>query len=260
MEAKDLVTMVRATHPLFALMLLLFFSCQQDPLIDPVDSENGSDFFPFAMGKSWLWEVDSVIYDPFGSVKPVDTLKAYIRETVTDTFVTAAGMVFVIDRYFSRDSLQGWIYTKTFSVTQQDDRLIWNEDNLILIKAIHPIYTGLAWDGTVFFDPLIKLPIAGELMQPFKGWAFLVLGKRESLNVAGKLWTDVLTIRQVDTENLLERRFSVEYYQRGVGMIFRKMEILDTQCNGNPVACDGISWPLKAEKGYILEQRLLTYQ
>ncbi|MBP6183689.1 MAG: hypothetical protein KA479_02035 [Saprospiraceae bacterium] len=260
MEAKDVTTMFRKSLILSVISIMLFFSCRPDTLIEPTDVENGSDFFPFALHKSWLWEVDSIIYDPIGSNQPIDTIKAYIRETVTDTFSTPTGLAWVMERYSSRDSVQGWIYSKTFTVTPQVDKLLWNEDNLILIKALHPIYSGLTWDGTAFFDPLIRIPIAGELMQPFKGWAFLVLGKGDSLMVDNKHWTDVLSIRQADSENLLERRLSVEFYQRGVGLVYRKMEILDTQCNGNPAACEGIPWSLKAEKGYILEQHLISYQ
>jgi hypothetical protein len=260
MEVKSMMTMFKKWLLISVLSMLIFYSCRQEPLFKPTDVENGSDFIPFAMNKSWLWEVDSIIYDPVGSIRPIDTIKAFLWETVTDTFSTAAGGVYVIERYTSRDTMLGWTYTKTFSVTPQMDKLLWNEDNLILIKSKYPIYSGLSWDGTTFFDPLIKIPIAGEQMQPFKGWSFLVMSKGVSLKVNDKHWTDVLTIRQADSENLLERRYSVESYQRGVGMIYRKMEILDTQCNGNPAACEGIPWAVKAEKGYILEQRLISYQ
>ncbi len=243
----------------FFLISALFFHCTSDPFSPPLEVEEGTSYFPLAIGRSWTYQVDSVIYDPLGSLYPVDTVQSFIRESVQDSFSTPAGITYVILREGRRDSLNSWEYQKTIGVSHEQHQLLWQEDGRILIKLIFPVYNGMTWDGTAYFDPFVQIPIYGETMQPFKSWSFGLLGKQENHQVGPFIMDHVLRIRQADDENLIERRFSEEWYQDGIGLIYKKMMILDTQCGGNPGDCAGIPWEEKAEKGYILNQILIGY-
>ncbi|MCF8237071.1 MAG: hypothetical protein K9I85_02865 [Saprospiraceae bacterium] len=236
---------------------LVMWQCTADPLFPPVEAESGEDYLPLSFGRSWTYQIDSVIYDPLGSAQPVDTVSTYLQEVITDTFSTTAGLTFVMNQYTQTDTTLPWIYLKTIGISREQDRLLWNEENRILIKFLYPLYTGLSWDGTAFFDPYLQVPIYGELMQPFKSWSFKILGKQEQHQVGSHDWDQVLRIQQADDENLIERRFSQEWYQKNVGLVYKRMYILDTQCGGEPALCAGIPWEEKAEKGYILTQTLL---
>jgi hypothetical protein len=55
-------------------------------------------------------------------------------------------------------------------------------------------------------------------------------------------------------ENTIERRYALEKYARGVGLIYKEYEILDSQCS----TCTE-PWSEKAEKGFILKQTLIEY-
>jgi hypothetical protein len=257
-----LFTQVHATMPRHLLILLLgtiaLASCKREPLFDPTQPESGKDFFPFAIGKAWIYAVDSIIYDPVGLNGPVDTVRCWTREVVRDTLPTPLGSSYILDRYVRYDTLQPWAYQHSFLVHDEPDRLLINEHNLTLVHALSPLYEGLTWDGTALIDPLMVIPIYGESMQPFKGWSFRVEDVGAALGVNQHWFEDVLSIRQADSENLLERRLSIEYYQRNVGLVFRVRFILDTQCGGNPADCAGIPWAEKAEKGYILRQVLIA--
>jgi len=54
----------------------------------------------------------------------------------------------------------------------------------------------------------------------------------------------------------IELRLSYERYARGVGLIEREMRILDTQCIE---ACSTKTWAEKAEKGFIVRQKIRDY-
>lgn len=244
---------------LFFLSILLAACEGTDPIV-PDPSIEARIFLPLEEGRSWTWEVDSVIYDPVGSAQQVDTLSTFLQERVVDVFPSNGMIAYVIHRSMRRDSTEPWSFQKAILVIPEKGRIVWNEDNLPFVRMTDPLRRDLEWEGAALFDPLVQLPIYGELMQPFKGWASKVIGIGDTLELGADRWNDVLTIRHADSENLLERRFCLEAYQRGVGMVYRRMMILDTQCQGVPANCAGVPWEVKAEKGYILNQRLISYE
>jgi hypothetical protein len=66
----------------------------------------------------------------------------------------------------------------------------------------------------------------------------------------------VVTVQNADSENLIELRLAHEKYARGVGLVYRELWILDTQCIED---CIGMTWEQKAEKGFILKQTLIDH-
>ncbi len=86
----------------------------------------------------------------------------------------------------------------------------------------------------------------------FKGWEYQVLEAGVPDTISGTPFPQVATIRQANMENFIELRFAREKYARGTGLIERELQILDTQ-----QITDTIPWEEKAEKGFILYQRLI---
>ena len=248
---------------LFGVLVLLFLqACQPQGDGTLSGTESSSPYFPLEVGSSWTYRMDSVIYDPLGSAQPRDTSISFLREEITDTFRTPAGLTYVLERSFCYDTLLPWVYQKTIGISRepQSGRILWNEDGRIQILTLDPVFTGLTWDGTAFFDPLIVIPIYGENMQPFKSWSYQVLEKGVSRSTEEADYSDILVIQQANDENLIERRYSQTWHQRDVGLVYRHMMILDTQCGGMPADCAGIPWEDKAEKGYILHQTLIDHK
>jgi hypothetical protein len=66
----------------------------------------------------------------------------------------------------------------------------------------------------------------------------------------------VLTVREADSENLIELRRSRVKYAKGIGLVYRELWVLDTQCIEQ---CDGKPWEEKAEKGFILSQTITAH-
>ena len=111
----------------------------------------------------------------------------------------------------------------------------------------------MPWNGNKFIDEGTVISVAGESVTIFKNWLYEYRGTGESVEVGGQIYNDVVTVYQADEENLIELRLSYEQYARGIGMIYREMKILDTQCI---LPCEGETWEEKAEKGFIIRQTL----
>ncbi len=233
----------------FALVVLFMFSsCKDESTFeDPIIDET-LEYFPIAIGKSITYQVDSIIYDPTESIVLVDTNRVYIREVVVDTFRDEVGaLIYRIERYQAYDSNFDWEIKDVWSASISDTRAERFEENLKFVKMVFPVTDGDIWDGNVFIDETTIFSIAGESIEIFKSWFYEVLSVDEPEEIGDFAFDQVTTISQADEENLIERRYSIEKYAKGVGLVYREMEIYDTQ-----EIDETIPWVDKADKGFKL--------
>ena len=118
---------------------------------------------------------------------------------------------------------------------------------------VFPLKQGLDWDGNQYIDITTIIPIAGESVEVFKSWSYEALTIGEAETNGDYNFEEVATISQADSENLIELRQSQEKYSKNVGLVYREMKILDTQCI---IECENMIWEDKAEKGFILKQEI----
>ncbi len=209
----------------------------------------GNDYYPLSIGKTSLFDLDSVIYDPMATGINIDTYRWQAREILSDTFRSKTGdLNFVVDRSIKDKTSVNWTATETFSASLTDQFGLLSENNLTFIKL--PVYfeVGTSWDGNLFNDVNTKLIVAGEILEPFsKKWTFEVISYGKPEKIGGKDYPDVLTIQaQSDPKILTEKRYSLEKYAKGVGLVYREIKILDTQKLDAAMA-----WEKKAQKGFI---------
>ena len=224
----------------------------------------GYDYFPLEMGKFRIYALDSVVFDPGLQQTIVDSSFILVREVVADTFLDNTGQVnFRIERSERAAATEPWRNTETLVLSRDDSRAMFTEDNLRFIKMTFPLKVGNAWDGNAFFDPQVVTPVAGETIQMFKDWSYEVLSVTDRAEWDNQSFADVLTLQLADNENLIELRRGKEQYAMGIGLIYRELYILDTQCkvccNGDFTSCEPLPWEEKAEKGFILRKRLIEF-
>jgi hypothetical protein len=223
---------------------------------DDFQVDYGYDYYPLAVGKYLLYEVDSTIYDPTGD-SMVQQKKSFVREVILDTLADNAGnTLFKIERFTRTADTLPWRLEKVLTASVSKSQAIRTEDNLRFIKLPFPLQPNTNWDGNAHFNPNLIVTVAGESIEMFKAWNYKVESVGKPEDIGSFSFPEVATIRQADSENLIELRVSREKYARGVGLIYREMWILDTQCIE---ACQGQSWEEKAEKGFILRQTLIDY-
>lgn len=229
-------------------------SCETET--DDYQSGPGPEYFPLEVGKYKIYEVDSTIFDPTGD-SLIAFSKTFFKEEVVDTLTDNQGEIrYKVERYERNLETAPWQVTKVFTRSIHGNQAIETIDNLRFIKITFPVRKNNTWDGLVYFDPGLIVTVAGESIEMFKGWSYRVLDAGLPDSVGQFAFQDVATIQESDMENLIELRKSTEKYALGLGLVYRERWILDTQCIED---CEGLGWEEKAEKGFIVKQKIIGF-
>lgn len=235
-------------------VILWLAACETTP--DDYQVALDYEYFPLQVGKFIVYEVDSTIYDPTGDTS-VFSSKTLVKEEVVDTISDNNGLtLYKIERYQRTADTLPWQVTKVFTASIQDNKAIQTEDNLRFIKVVFPAKKNKTWDGNVHFNSSLIVTVAGESLEMFKGWSYKIESSGEPETVGDFNFDEVLTVRESDNENLIELRRSKAKYAKGIGLVYRELWILDTQCIEQ---CEGQTWEEKAEKGFILTQKIIAH-
>jgi hypothetical protein len=245
-------------HLLFILFLGLFgASCGKNETETLPDL--AKDYFPLQIGKTLTYDIDTVFYDPQpGNTVKIDTFRWQVKEVFVDTFKDATGLLtYKIERSERRrGDTSKYEVRKIVTSALSENEALRTEDNLKFIKMPRFLSEKTTWDGNVYCDQSLIIEVAGERMGLFsKKWNYEVLTLGKAEKVGTKDFTDVLSIRaQSDTRILTEKRYNLEKYAKGIGLVYKEQHILDTQKLDATIA-----WEKKAERGYIVKQTITSY-
>lgn len=241
---------------LLLLPLLGFMACQKET-IDVSNADKGIDFYPLSVGKYWTYSYDSVIYDNKGIDKFF--FSGFIKEEITEVLSkTDTETKYKLIKYWKSKAEDNWRLTDVESITQSSDKIVKTEENLPFIKMVFPNNNNTTWNGNVLFDENIETLIYGEPLKIYQAWRYKIENKGAQVDVVNKKY-EGLTVVQVDNSrdtkpSIFDKRYSVEYFAKGVGMVRKEMKIYDTQ---NPQS--GLPWEAYAQKGYSLIQQLIDH-
>lgn len=251
---------------LLLLIAVLFVTCER--VIETIDPAT-FEYYPIQEGKYKIYQVDSTVYDEYNCT--VQTTRYQIKEVTGSQGLDGEGdPYYSVKRYIRSDSTTNWVLSSIWTEKVEDNQLQRVEDNQRMIKMVFPVKEDRRWDGIVFIRRDTLVPIRGGAIDMFKDWDNFVcqdVGKTFVDTFSNKVYTDAVKIQQVDKTNNIERRFSVEVYAKNIGMVYKEMRILDTQCrppgtctgNSDIASCIGKPWHVKAEKGFILKQSLIEH-
>lgn len=235
--------------------------------VEDIAIDHGYDYFPLEVGRSWIYQVDSITYDPALNGTAVDSIRTFVREVIVDTLTgNDGGLLFRAERYERLSDSLPWEIRKVFTLSRDEQRAFRTEDNLRFVKLVFPPQQGRRWEGNAFFNPFTQVTVKGERMEMFKSWDYRQLTDGEALTLGGLLFEDAITVQNADSrDNVIELRVATEQYARGVGLVYRYLDILDTECRvccagDTGDACQSLSWEEKAEKGFSLRQQLISFQ
>lgn len=244
-------------------LLLLANACTEER-IDDFSPELEKEFFPLQIGRSWIYEADSIIFDPQTDRVLIDTVHFQIRETITDTFTNNINNLQFKIRYEERREGQSqWQLKNTYSAFTEDNRAIKSENNLELIKLTFPLRENERWKSTAFIDERATISIAGEPIEVYKGWESLIIARQNNYQLEDFNFEEAITVQLANMENILELRRVEEVYAKNVGLVFQEWQIFDSQCqvccSGNLGTCTDVPWEQKAERGFILRKKLVDF-
>lgn len=237
-----------------AFILSIFASCEKH-VTEDYNIDYGLDYYPLEVGKYKVYMVDSVIYDPTNTGTFIDTVSVFIKEEVVDTFYDSGNALnYVLERSQKYVPGDPWTISDRWYALRDSQKVILTEENQRFVKLTFPVKQYNTWDGNSFIDPGLIVDIRGESIEMFKNWYYEVTELIDNETIGSIDFSNIAHITAADDENLIEKRYVIEKYARGIGLIYKELKILDTQ-NINPA----LSWEEKAEKGFILRQYLIEY-
>ena len=235
----------------FGCLLFVLLSCETETIeVDGVVS--GREYYPIDEGREWVYVTDSIIYDE--SRGRIDTFSGFIKEVITDLNVDGK---YIIERSFTRNLMDPWRVTDIWSGRIEETNVVKTEENLSFIKLVFPPNIFSVWDGNSLFDENIEIVVAGEPLQPYQGWKYEIIDIEGTYSQNDISAVDVVEVMHVDALSIVDRRYSIERFAENIGMVEKKVMILDCQCSNVP---ESVHWEEKAEKGFILSQRLISYK
>lgn len=250
---------LRANYILALVFSFFLFQCGKETIEEPKDP--GYSYFPFQLNNVWTYQVDSVVYDPFGSIGTKVVTSNFEKNLVKDYFILDQDTMIRVEQLISASQKGPFTFSRNIFIKKNRSGIFFTENNFTFLRCIFPFITGSKWEGNALINENTEIQIAGEKMQPFKGWIPYRVSKKVAKDSVLQLTFDnVITINETQSENIIEYRKSFVKYANQIGEIYREMWILDSQCGGNPADCLGKTWEEKAEKGYILKKYLLDYQ
>jgi len=233
---------------------------------------DGRDYFPLEVGRLLEYRIDSIIFDDIQGGNVQDTFSGFIRERITGKFEGLTGDTsYLIERSFRRMEADPWVITNIYSESTDNSFAFRQEGNLPLVKMKFPLRDSIRWNPTAFIDPEIDVEVGTELIKMFSDWAGLAINIDRPETIGSFDFESIVTCKQADENNEIERRFVAEKYAKHIGLVLRVDSILDSRCKrlGDFLLClesDGNGnlvpepWTKRADKGYILRQEITNYK
>lgn len=242
--------------PVFIILLVVavvFFSCEKEQ--DAYIPDYGYDYFPLEIGKAWVYKIDSIQYDTINLGTIADTATYFSKEEIVDSFTDSEGnIIYRIEESRRLDDSLTWEIENVWSASVSHDKAYRTEGNFKFIKLIFPVKENTYWNGNALFEDGIIVYVKGESVEIFKEWDYYVKSVNEPEVIGEISYNEVTTVVEADYESAIEKRTSVAKYAKGIGLVSREMFILDTQN-----ITEDEPWELKAQKGFILKQVLVSH-
>ena len=242
----------------FLLGISLLFAACEDETAEPI-TDLGYEYFPLAVGQEAYYLMDSIVLRPQVGGILYDSVRLDVRETLVDTLHDQEGRRWYRgERYDRRVDSTAWRFRQTFLLRRDEARAYRREDNLEFVKLVFPVRADKRWDGHVAFDATREIEIAGQPVQVYLDWEYVYQSADEPGDIEGRTYDSLTLVQGADYENLLNRRLSIEGYAADLGLVYREMEVFETQCQiccgGNTGLCLDLPWRAKAEAGFIIKQ------
>lgn len=262
MKSQKYTMMSSLNRLLFLLVVLLGFGCGEDEMFPPTEPGVAEKYFPLAIGQVTTYDVDSILLLQTVSGTVYDTALLHAREILVDTFSDPEGRLWYVGERFEKDRSapeSAYQIRRTFAVSADEFTALRQEENLVFTKLTSPESTANAWNGNQF-DEFRQFAVGGEFLDIYAGWEYRFSDSTDVWQTNGQTFEDVAIVEQAQIDNLIDFRRAYEVYAPGVGLIESFLDARHTQCqvccNGDTAPCFDLPWDEKAEKGFILWQRI----
>jgi hypothetical protein len=230
---------VRNLSYLYLSLVFTTFSCTKNT--KEISYLKPSSYYPLEIGNSYIYEVDSIVFNDFD--QSVDSFKFQIIESYTDTFRDIYNeLAYKIERK-KRNKIQlneyeAWgnpqIWWVNLAKNQSIQRV---ENNLRFVNLVTPIQNDFSWKGNAF-----------NLLAE---WDF----RYAMVNESFENFDSTLTVIQREIpENLILKEYYEQKFAKNIGLIYYHYINVESKNN--------LSIPLmqRIENGVIYTQKLIQYK
>lgn len=214
-----------------------------------------SEYIPLEVGKYITYQLDSFRYLPF-SLQGITT--SYQVKFVTDAAITdnLGRPASRIVRYIRKTAADAWAPDNTFISVTYGFTNEFIDNNLRFIKMKEPIKNGFSWKGNSYIDVLSADPNAPNISY-LQDWDYtydsldapLTLGTINLDSTVKVAQRDDIVGNPDDPNSYSEKNFSVEYYAKGIGMVYKRFLHSEYQ---PPTTSGGSGYYSDATKGFTL--------
>ncbi len=215
------------TAPVFVLMLLLcIVSC--DPVEEVPSDSAGPAYFPLAVGRFLIYEVDSTRI-----IQNVESTHRFqLRVSIIDSFVNGEGnTTFVLQRHKRADATKPWTAAGTWSAWKSNRQAVLTEGTVSYVKLQFPLTEGIRWNGNSLNS---------------KGGDDRCNGVNCDEYQVTALEPEVTVLQNNDTDILVKQDIRIEKYTKDMGLTYREMTVLEYctsgACFGKQIVDSGIRY------------------
>ncbi|MDZ4707849.1 MAG: hypothetical protein SH818_05550 [Saprospiraceae bacterium] len=238
------------------LFLMIAPSCVKNESTQ-IDIESDKTYFPLQIGKFVEFEADSIL---FRQGMFLDSVRFFAREEIVSQSMDSLGIYYTILRSQRKKTTEAWLPTATYTARILGQKAIRNESNLFFIKLVFPLTIGSSWNGLAYVNTDQIFDVEGESIEVYQDWESFRIREPAGTFISGTLnFTEVITVLQTDEDNIISRRYAVEKYAKGVGLVYKEMIILDCNATVNDCSRTTLPWRSRATKGYIFRQQVTKY-
>ena len=194
-------------------LILSVISCKKDSDLSQ-NPDLGYNYFPVDSGRWIVYKADSIVHNDFTGT--VDTFRFQIMEVMAGDFKDNEGRVSQrLERYKRENETSSWKIKDVWWMTKTATRAEQSEENRRYIKLAFPVKNGQSWDGNALNTETAQHYSYEDVHEPYQ--------------INGLSFDSVVTVLQQDQLNIIEKKYSIEKYAKGVGMVYKEYISLDFQ-------------------------------
>ena len=209
---------------IYLALLLILTGCNKQSEI--FKSPALKDYYPTAVGKIFIYRMDSTVPASFGSFLVVHSYQA--KDSVEAKFLDNEGNESYRIFRTIRDTAgtQPWRFAATYTATFKSNAVEFIDNNMRFIKLRLPLTEGYSWKAHSYIDTKSLNSNVTYLDE----WEYQYQKAGEPYSVLNKTYDSTITVFQhdetsppgpFDPNNYQQRNFGTEVYAKGVGMIFK---------------------------------------
>lgn len=233
--------------------VLLFSACKKDP--ETLNTPPISDYVPLEVGKYITYQLDSFRYIPF-TLQMITTsyqAKFIVDGQITDNLGRPA---YRIVRQIRSNPTDAWMNDNSSTAILVDNGYEYIDNNLRFLKMRGPVRDGFTWKGNSYIDTYTQDPTEVNFTY-LDGWDYmfdsvgapLTLGAISLDNTVKIAQRDDVVGNPDDPNSYSEINYGVEYYAKGIGLVYKRFFHSEYQPPTTPGAIGSYS---QDSKGFAL--------